>query len=114
MWGPLDVLKETWEASEDRSEESGRESHRKDLSFVSGVEQVPTSCLTEMTLEELEWPHIMMTAPLTCCYGQGEKPMADEVTAQGPICGMWNRLVAFAEKGRSTRVSCKSTGRAYG
>ena len=25
MWGPLDVLKETWEASEDRSEESGRE-----------------------------------------------------------------------------------------
>ena len=73
-----------------------------------------TSRLTEMTPEELEWPHITMTAPLACCYRQGEKLMADEVRAQGPICGMWNRLVAFAEKGRATRASCKSTGRAYG
>lgn len=38
--------------------------------------------------------------------------MADEVRAQGPICV--HRLVAFAEKGRATRASCKSTGRAYG
>jgi len=41
-----------------------------------------------MTPEELEWPHITMTAPLACCYGQGEKAMADEVRAQGPICGI--------------------------